>query len=276
MSDNAAPETIQVLRVKGWNEHFESAKSRTYKHKSQTYMPNKHGLGYRRIMAKKNGPSIFGAWVSMIQVLSRYHPRDGYLTDTTVSDGRPLTQLDISLMTHVPERVVEEMLTVCSSQVVAWLEIVEVQAPQGHNKDTTVTCQSPYPSPSPSPSPLPSPLPESKRGASAFTLPEWLTSLNGFSDELWEAWMDTRKRKRAAIKGHAVELLLRKLKSRQGDAVSAIETVVECGWTGFEWSWYDERKRKVTPDGSRQSAADQRRAEKASREYPEDIHVKSL
>ena len=174
MSDNAAPETIQVLRVKGWNEHFESAKSRTYKHKSQTYMPNKHGLGYRRIMAEKNGPSIFGAWVSMIQVLSRYHPRDGYLTDTTVSDGRPLTQLDISLMTHVPERVVEEMLTVCSSQVVAWLEIVEVQAPQGHNKDTTVTCQSPYPSPSPSP--LPSPLPESKRGASAFTLPECVSA----------------------------------------------------------------------------------------------------
>ena len=44
-------------QVAGWDEWFESAKSKTYKHKSQCYTPNKHGLGYLRLVKKPNGPA---------------------------------------------------------------------------------------------------------------------------------------------------------------------------------------------------------------------------
>ena len=54
--------------------------------------------------------------------------------------------------------------------------------------------------------------------------------------------MDTRKRKRAATKGKAIDLLLKKLSKRKPEAVAAIEMAVESGWTGFEWGWYDNRK----------------------------------
>jgi hypothetical protein len=78
-------------------------------------------------------------------------------------------------------------------------------------------------------------------------LPDWLTSLPGFTPELWGAWMETRRKKRAATSGHAVTLLLRKLEQRPQDAVAAIETAVEAGWQGFEWAWFDDRRPKAVP-----------------------------
>jgi len=83
---------------------------------------------------------------------------------------------------------------------------------------------------------------KSKRAASADALPEWLTREPGFSVELWGAWMDTRKKKRAETSGHAVDLLLKKLEQRKPDAIKAIEMAVENGWTGIEWEWFDNRK----------------------------------
>jgi hypothetical protein len=74
------------------------------------------------------------------------------------------------------------------------------------------------------------------------TLPDWLTGLTGFTPDLWAAWMDTRRRKRASTTPHAIGLLLRKLEQRPGDAIAAITMAVEAGWQGFEWDWFDNRR----------------------------------
>jgi hypothetical protein len=120
-------------QVKEWNNHFEGAKSRTYSNKSSCQMPTKHGLGYKRIVKRKNGPALFGAWCALIQVLSRHpKPRDGYCTDTGRIDGKPYTDADLEMMTDIPAAVFKELFQVAASQDVDWLRI-----PQGYHADTT-------------------------------------------------------------------------------------------------------------------------------------------
>jgi hypothetical protein len=131
--DNTLPADRPVSRICGWDEHFESAKSRTYKHRSQVYMPNKHGLGYKRLIRMENGPALFGAWCALCQIVSRQacDDRQGYLTDTGLSDGRKLTPQDISILTDIPEPIILEMLIACSSAEIGWIS-------HGYHADTTV------------------------------------------------------------------------------------------------------------------------------------------
>lgn len=127
-------------KVAGWDEWFESAKSKGYKHKSQCYTPNKHGLGYLRLVRRDNGhgAALFGAWRAMADVLSRQAaPRHGYLTDTGLPDGAPLSTKDLSDLTSMPEDIFTELLSVCSSQAVGWLMVANSGIPQGYCEDTT-------------------------------------------------------------------------------------------------------------------------------------------
>jgi hypothetical protein len=124
-----------TYQVKGWDDHFESAKSRQFKTRNQVYLPNKHGLGYRRLISSKNGEAMFGAWVAMCQVLSRQTaPRAGWITDDGTQGGIPLTAGDVAMLTGYSEAVVEQMLVCCASQAVAWLSVNDA-------KDTSGPCQ---------------------------------------------------------------------------------------------------------------------------------------
>ncbi len=238
--------THTVFRVKDWEERFESAKSRTYKLKGQTYMPNKQGLGYLKMMRRKDGAALYGAWCAMIGLLSRQQgPRHGYLTDTGQVHGTPLTDTDLEMLILIPKKIIRDMLIFCSSQDIAWLVVATVKdtagIPDGPSKDTAGIPDGP----SPLPLPLPLPLPyNSTRSADAerYILPEWLSKAEGFTQDLWGAWMDTRRKKRASNTPHAIGLLVRKLEQRKRDAVKAIQTAVEAGWTGFEWEWFDKRR----------------------------------
>lgn len=152
MSDEKEPRA-RVLRVKDWNDRFESAKSRTYGIKSQTYMPNKQGLGYIRILRHPNGPAIYGAWCAMVNLLSRQHaPRHGYLTDTGRSDGRAWTAEDIADLTLFPVELARLMVAFLSSYPIGWLELVPATG-------SAVSSHGPLPLPSPLPSSIPTPLP---------------------------------------------------------------------------------------------------------------------
>lgn len=131
------PKQRKVLRIKNWNEFFETAKTKTYKIRNNCTMPNKHGLGYRVILANKGGEAVFGAWSSMVQVLSRQQaPRNGYLTDDGTRTGRPYDHHDISALTGFSPETCEKMLSLAQSQKVGWIEIVYIA-------DTTRTLQGP-------------------------------------------------------------------------------------------------------------------------------------
>jgi len=147
----------KLYRVKGWDELFESAKSRTYGTKSQAYMPNKFGEGYWRIMSacrsetyapELQGPAIYGAWCALICLLSRKQcPRQGYLTDTGRHAGDPMDATGIALQTGIHEGLVTKMLDICSSKSVGWLEVVKA-------KDTTVSVARIADGPPPLPLPI--------------------------------------------------------------------------------------------------------------------------
>jgi hypothetical protein len=149
-----------LYQVPGWPTTFESAKSKTYKLKTQTYMPNKTGLGYKRIMRQADGPAIYGCWCAMIHALSRQQsPRQGYCTDTGRADGKPWTAEDISLHTDMPVKVCVRMLAVCASETVGWLTLTSQYPYQGYHADTTGVVDGPSPLPSPLHLHLPSPSP---------------------------------------------------------------------------------------------------------------------
>jgi hypothetical protein len=146
-----------TLQVKGWNEFFESAKTRTWSNKSQTYMPNKQGLGYRRLIALPNGEALYGAWCSMCHLLSHQpKPRQGYLTDTGQASGCPYSAADLSLLTGFTVATMQAMLDACKNPEIGWIS--EDGISQGYHGDTTGIPIDPRPLPLPSPSPSPSPV----------------------------------------------------------------------------------------------------------------------
>jgi len=146
-----------MMRIKEWDKRFESAKSRTYKLKSQAYMPNKIGIGYMRMMRDPDGPAIYGAWCALVCMISRMEcPRYGYLTDTGRDSGVPLNIDSISMLTMIPVGIVSKMIDFCTSHDVAWL--VNTTSTDTAT-DTTVSSPRIPDGPSPLPLPLPSPLP---------------------------------------------------------------------------------------------------------------------
>lgn len=130
---------MRIYRVKAWNDLFESAKSREYNSRSQVYMPNKHGLGFKRILAHERGEAVFGCWCAIVQVISRHaKPRHGYLTDTGGPDGVPLGVDDIALLTGFKIATCQVMLELCASAPVAWLEYSDTCDSHGYHADTSV------------------------------------------------------------------------------------------------------------------------------------------
>jgi len=59
------------------------------------------------------------------------------------------------------------------------------------------------------------------------------------SPGIWAAWIDTRRRKRAAVGGSAIDLCLRKLSARQEQSGAYLALAVERGWIGVTWDWFD-------------------------------------
>lgn len=121
-----------TYQIKDWNDHFEGSKSRTYKNKTTTQLPSKHGLGYRRLVKHKDGAAIFGAWCSLCQVLSR-HPltRNGYCTHDGSKDGQPYTPDDLELLTDIPAKYFKALFEHASSQAVDWLGVTRALPSQG-------------------------------------------------------------------------------------------------------------------------------------------------
>lgn len=97
------------------------------------------------------------------------------------------------------------------------------------------------PSSSPSSSPITSTKKDNTLSPQAAPVPQFLFEQKGFSDELWHDWMAQRKKKKASNSDRAIRILTRKLEERPDQAVKAIETCIEAGWTSFEWDWIDKR-----------------------------------
>lgn len=120
-----------TYRIKDW-KLFESAQSRRCKELKWIAVTNKHdGSSFRRLMARKDGLTIFGAWILILQVASRCVPRG-----TLLNDDKPLTAEDLHFKTGAPEKDFVKAFEVLSSPPIEWLEIVDSESARSTiNKD---------------------------------------------------------------------------------------------------------------------------------------------
>lgn len=124
-----------MKQVVNWNGFFEGAKSKTYNNKTSCQMPTKHGLGYRRLINMQNGAALFGAWCSLVQLLSRHpKPRNGYISNDGTSGGDPLTPKDLQMLTDIKYEIYEAMINACESKEIGWIRTCKDTI--GNHKDT--------------------------------------------------------------------------------------------------------------------------------------------
>lgn len=109
-----------TYRIRDWDKHYENNRTRDMKTMSWVPVPNKHdGEGFATIMHEPDGVQILGAWLLILQVASKSHPRGTLLRDSRT----PHTALSIAIKTRVHDKnIIQRALDFLSSPQVAWIE----------------------------------------------------------------------------------------------------------------------------------------------------------
>jgi hypothetical protein len=106
-----------VYSIRDWSRNFEKSQSRKLDTMTWVAVPVKHdGLGYRRIISMPDGPSLYCAWILMVQVAAKCKVR-GVLAD----ENGPLTADDLFIKTGCPAKVFDKAIQLLSSRQVGWL-----------------------------------------------------------------------------------------------------------------------------------------------------------
>lgn len=79
---------------------------------------------------------------------------------------------------------------------------------------------------------------KTKPKVSGYSVPECFESIEGFSAAL-AAWIEMRNKKRNPPTGHAIQLLVNRLKEKPDKAVAALNVAIESGWQTVKWEWID-------------------------------------
>lgn len=125
-----------IYRIKDWNEHFENNKSREREKCSFCCVPNKQdGLGYGSLLAMENGEALYGAFVAVVLIASKQKKsngkgRSGWLTDTGLPDGCPLSARQMSVKCRFSAVTIQKMLDAVSSNEIGWIERIDKSASQ--------------------------------------------------------------------------------------------------------------------------------------------------
>lgn len=91
--------SLPTYSVTNWNRLFENNRSRTVRDLTWVPVPNKHdGEKYTLVMHEKKAAELFAAWVLILQVASRCHPRGSLVR----ADGTPYDPQGLALRTRAP------------------------------------------------------------------------------------------------------------------------------------------------------------------------------
>jgi hypothetical protein len=112
-----------IYQILGWNDHFENNKSRERESCSFVCVPNKQdGMGFTRIMAEKDGASIYGIWILLLGIASRQSkPRAGWLTENGHQTGSALALSDFAILWRRSESEIERAINFLCSPKIGWL-----------------------------------------------------------------------------------------------------------------------------------------------------------
>lgn len=111
-----------LITVRNWERHFEVSQTKKVRGPlNWVAIPTKHdGKGFRRIMARKDGPIVYGAWILILQVAAKC-PKRGELSDF---DG-PLTTEDLEIKTGVAAKLFDNAIQVLAAKGIEWISVTE-------------------------------------------------------------------------------------------------------------------------------------------------------
>lgn len=131
----------RVYQIIDWEKHYENAKSINVDHKTFSCTPNKQdGLGYQLLLKENNGIALYGVFVAITLVASKFHKtRKGWLTVDGKPGSRPLTAHDLFIKTHMPTKLIQRMLDTCCDLRIGWIRVYDVEYNCGKwiQKDTS-------------------------------------------------------------------------------------------------------------------------------------------
>ena len=107
-----------LYRIKDWSSRYETNETRKLKSLSWVKLNNKmDGLSFRLLAKHKDAPSIFAAWVLMLELASKSTPR-GDLSHNNL----PLSPGEMGEITGFPGEIFEQALLFLSDPKIGWIE----------------------------------------------------------------------------------------------------------------------------------------------------------
>ena len=103
------------IKIRDWDIHFEADRSRKWKKLSWVPIPNKQGLGYKKIMHEKNGAEIFGCWIALVEQGSICSPR-GDLSRYSIEDLSEMTIIPLNILNKSIEFIIQHL---------DWIEVIK-------------------------------------------------------------------------------------------------------------------------------------------------------
>lgn len=120
---------MKLYRVKSWKTRYENNRTRELKKLDWIPVPNQQdGEGYTITAEHKDGASLLGAWMVILQVASKC----GDCADTRGTlkrdTGQPHDSTSLSRLTRLPKAILDKALEHFSSNEMQWLEVVDSES----------------------------------------------------------------------------------------------------------------------------------------------------
>lgn len=104
-----------AYRVSNWNSLYENNRTRELKRLEWVPVPNRmDGEGYCELVHHPNGAAHLGAWIAILEIASRRHPRGTIPQEGAVALGR---------ISHLPAELFEEVLPRLLK--IGWIEYID-------------------------------------------------------------------------------------------------------------------------------------------------------
>lgn len=192
------------IKIRDWDKHFEADRSRQWKSLKWVPIPNKQGLGYKKIMSQKNGPEIFGCWCALVQQASLCDPR-GDLSKYSIDDLSINTIIPINILTKAIEFIIQNL---------DWIEVIE-------NLDINVNA-------------VDKNVIEPAVGSSILFNSIPCNSIPSHLKEIWPKYVEMRKKIKKPMTDEAVKLALDKLDKLSKDPKVQIEIVENSVFNSYQ------------------------------------------
>lgn len=110
-------------QIKDWQKNFENDRSRRVNNCRFVCVPNKFGLGIRRVLSQPRGHEMFGVFILLVEALSTQPaPREGWLTDDGTEEGSPWTAEDVAVRVgHGDIEFIKKTMQLLCSKEVGWI-----------------------------------------------------------------------------------------------------------------------------------------------------------